>query len=142
MKLKVFTDGGARGNPGPAATGYVIHSPTGEQILSGGTFLGLATNNLAEYQAVLDALNEVILYKKNQNLETLDLAFHLDSLLVVNQLNGNYKIKNPQLKQKALQIQQLISQHKLKASFTHIPRAQNQQADSIYNQVIDSYLSN
>ena len=90
-KIKIYTDGGSRGNPGPAATGYVI-STDGQILEEGGRYLGETTNNQAEYQAVIQALVAAKKFKPSE------IECHLDSELVVKQLNGQYKMKNKALR--------------------------------------------
>lgn len=128
--VHLFTDGGARGNPGPAAAGWLIKKPSGEILKKGGRFLGRATNNEAEYRALLDGLREV---KKFAPIET---ACFLDSKLVVEQLKGNYKTKEPRLKELLFKVKS--REPELGAvSYTHIDRAQNKEADGIVNQILD-----
>lgn len=136
MKLIINTDGGARGNPGPAATGYIIKDEAKNIIAEGGTYLGEATNNVAEYQAVIDALEWL---QAAQNLPTPhELHFYLDSNLVVQQLLGNFKIKNAPLLQMVQTIQKNLSANQWKAFFYHVPRAENQDADRMVNQILDA----
>lgn len=133
----IYTDGGARGNPGPAATGYVVYSVDKQLLYQSGNYLGSTTNNVAEYQAVIQALEWVV---ENHPHPPLHIDFYLDSNLVVNQLKGLYKIKQNHLQQLNSQIKQLISTHQLSCTFTHIPRAQNSQADHMVNLVLDKEL--
>ena len=96
-QLVVYCDGGARGNPGPAATGFLIKDSRGSTLVAKGELLGRATNNVAEYQAVIKALKWLV--KNGRRLFSGcqlkgEIIFFLDSQLVVNQLNGVYKIKN------------------------------------------------
>ncbi|KKU58080.1 MAG: Ribonuclease H [Candidatus Amesbacteria bacterium GW2011_GWA2_47_11b] len=134
--MRIHTDGGARGNPGPAACAFVATDDRGHLIHQQGFYLGIATNNQAEYQAVIAALKWV---------STLDpqppaLNFYLDSQLVVNQLQGNFKIKNQSLKIKKLKILELIKNYKLKIkNFVYIPRSQNAAADLLVNQTLDNH---
>jgi ribonuclease HI len=135
--LLIHSDGGARGNPGPAATGYVITQ--GEStLISGGNYLGIATNNVAEYQAVLDAL---IWVTANLSSPYPPIQFFIDSQLVVNQLLGQWKIKLPHLRQLAEQIWAISRQHRLQITYTHVPRHQNAQADAMVNEVLDNINS-
>jgi probable phosphoglycerate mutase len=132
--LIIHTDGGARGNPGPAATGVVVRSEN-KTIHSFGRFLGDTTNNVAEYTAVIDALNWVInTYKQSYP----SLSFRLDSNLVVEQVNRRWKIKEPHLFELANQVWSMINTHQLNTTFTYIPRAENELADREVNQVLDA----
>jgi ribonuclease HI len=138
MHFLIFTDGGARGNPGPAAAGYVIKNELGEVVVEGGTYLGVATNNLAEYKAVVAALQatETLCTPNKDDLQRI--SFFLDSKLVVEQLSGRFKIKNQNLAQIAQEINDTLKKRSISATFTHIPRAQNAHADALVNQVLDN----
>lgn len=139
MRYLVFTDGGSRGNPGPAAAAYVIKLETGEVIEDGGVYLGTATNNHAEYEAVKQSLIAIEkLFSLNSDKDNT-LHFFLDSKLVVEQLMGNYKIKNQNLAKLAQVINNLLKKLDAEVSFTHIPRAQNSHADALVNQVLDAH---
>lgn len=133
LPLLVHSDGGARGNPGPAATGFVI-SQGSSVLTSGGNYLGTTTNNVAEYQAVIDALQWII---ANHPSPIPPIQFFIDSQLVVQQLSGNWKIKLPHLRQLAGQVWAISRQHRLHISYTHVPRHQNAQADALVNEVLD-----
>lgn len=131
--LKIHTDGGARGNPGPAASAFVVYDNLGEVIFSDSKYLGPATNNLAEYTAVLMSIEWL-----GQNNSSVQAEFYLDSLLVASQLQGTYKIKNPELKNIYLLIQKIISEKKLNIKkFIYVPREKNFLADSLVNQTLD-----
>ncbi len=133
--LTIHTDGGSRGNPGPAATGIAIVDTSGQTLHAFGRFLGISTNNEAEYQAVIDALEWL-----TQNLASPlpPLNFILDSKLVVEQLKGNWRIKEPRLKTYADQIKQLLEAHALTVTFTHVLRHLNKLADEQVNIVLDN----
>lgn len=131
MKLKIFTDGGARGNPGPAGIGIVIYDPAGKIIFKQGKCIGRATNNAAEYEAVILAL------AKAKELGGSELDMNLDSQLVVEQLKGNYKVKNPDLAKLFLKIWNL-SRHFKKVGYKHIYREQNKEADQLVNNALDA----
>lgn len=128
--LVSYTDGGARGNPGPSGIGVVLQNKTGETIGEWSEFLGIATNNQAEYKALLLALKQAVA------LGVVELDCRLDSELVVKQLKGEYKVKHPDLKPLFEQAKSLISQIK-NVSFKHIPRELNKQADQLANQAMD-----
>jgi len=130
MKLKVFCDGGARGNPGPSAIGYVIKDESGKTIFQEGKAIGEATNNQAEYQAVVFAL------EKAKELGGTELSFNLDSELVVKQLQGEYKVKNQDLAALFMKIWNLQNQFKV-VTYQHVYREQNQEADSLVNKALD-----
>ncbi len=134
-KLTIYTDGGARGNPGPAAAGVVIKEGT-TTLLKFGEYLGpVQTNNFAEYQAVILALEAL----KREGYAGRELEFKMDSKLVVEQVLGNWKIKEPTLKPLVAKIRALLAdfpQH----SFAHIPREDNLEADALVNQALDEQL--
>jgi len=136
-ELYVYTDGGARGNPGPAAIGVVIRSSRtgkgGLTIAAFGRRVGETTNNVAEYHAVIAAL-EFILTKK---INCRRINFFLDSQLVVSQLTGKFKIKQVHLRKLVELVHQLLRQLNTEVAFTHISRNQNQQADELVNQALD-----
>lgn len=130
MKLILHTDGGASGNPGPAAAGIFITDEKGEKVAAFGKYLGEKTNNFAEYSALLLGL-EKALSLKAEEIECL-----LDSELVVKQVKGEYKVKNPDLAGLFLKIYNLTQKFK-KVSFRHVRREQNKRADSLVNQTLD-----
>jgi ribonuclease HI len=133
--LTIYCDGGARGNPGPAGVGVVIVETDGQEKKIG-KFIGNKTNNQAEYEAVLYALETVIAEYK----EIARIDFFLDSELVVKQMNSEYKIKNEQLGSLLIKIRNLIVEHDLEVAFKHIPREKNHHADRLVNQAIDQEL--
>lgn len=127
--IKVFCDGGARGNPGPAASGVVILTADNKIIEQFNDYWGIATNNFAEYKAVEIGLRRLKQYKFDS------AEFYLDSELVVKQLNRLYKVKNPVLKLIYFDILTLVDD--LAVTFHHIPRSQNKLADKQVNLCLD-----
>lgn len=136
--IKVFTDGGARGNPGPAAAGVAIFGIAGKERLLCGKYLGKTTNNVAEYSAFLLAL-ETILAEDSVNRGETEILFLADSLLAVKQLSGEFKVKNPNLATFVARIKNAESFFK-KVTYQHIPREQNKLADSEVNKALDQEL--
>jgi len=140
-KLHIYTDGGSRGNPGPAAIGVVIKDGSDQLIHQFSQTIGRATNNLAEYQAVIAALKWLIANKNH--LAGLSLSgdcrinFFLDSTLVVNQLNGLWKVKDANLRQQVIQIRQLEAGLNCQIQYTAIPREKNLEPDTLLNQALD-----
>jgi len=126
----IYTDGGARGNPGPAGIGAVIYDNQRQLLAEVSQYLGVATNNQAEYRAVIAAL------EKAAELGGSELEFYLDSELVVRQLNHEYKVKNKDLAPLFLKIHNLLLGFK-KSSFSHIPREHNKEADKLANEAMD-----
>jgi len=131
-KMTVYTDGGARGNPGPAAAAAIIIA--GKKRLICGKYLGRNTNNFAEYTAVLLALEKVL--ETNPLAKDLEIEIFADSLLAVKQLNREYRVKNLEIAKLFEQIKNL-EQKFSKVSYFHIPRAMNKEADFEVNQILD-----
>ena len=137
MELKIFTDGGSRGNPGLSACAFVIYS-NNKIIAQNGKKLGIATNNFAEYSAVVEAFVETKnIVKKNPSVYTKILVCS-DSNLLVNQLSGLFKIKNAVIRDFIFKIKILESEINLPIIYMHIPREKNSYADSIVNKTLDS----
>ena len=133
-KLFIYTDGGARGNPGKAAVGVIAKSETGEILAKICRKIGETTNNVAEYMAVLEALRWI---KNDCQLSVISCQFFLDSKLVVNQLNGLFKIKDANLRNLLVEIRQLEQEVGGNISYFLIPREKNWQADLLVNQALD-----
>lgn len=130
-RVTIFSDGGSRGNPGPSAAGFVIIGSDGEQLAEGGEYLGITTNNLAEYHGLLLGLTAAI------ELGYKVVECKIDSMLVVNQMKGIYKIKNRELWPIHERIRILTEQFE-SIQFTHVARSFNQLADSKVNKVLDA----
>lgn len=135
-KIIAYTDGGARGNPGPAAVGVYITDADGREITSVKETIGNATNNLAEYQGVLRALEEL---KSRYGKKTKELAVELrmDSELVKKQLNDEYQIKDPGLVPLFMEIHNLRVSHFPNLTYTHVRREDNKDADRLVNDALD-----
>lgn len=125
------TDGGARGNPGPAGTGVVIKDESGAILYAVGEYIGQATNNVAEYKALIRALEQA------HKLGATEVRVNMDSELIVKQMLGQYKIKEPTLQQLAGEVIKLRNNFE-KVSFTHVRRELNKEADLLVNQAIDA----
>jgi ribonuclease HI len=134
--LQINTDGGSRGNPGPAGIG-VYATIEGKPIFSLSQKVGINTNNYAEYAAVIAALEHL---KVNpQHLESVSsISFVLDSELVVRQLTGVYKVKHPAIVPLHQQVKQLVTQINLPCTFSHVLRTENKEADRLVNLALDS----
>ena len=132
-RLKLYADGGSRGNPGPSAGGYVIFDGTGVLVVHKGFYLGITTNNQAEYTALKRALEEA------RALKAKEVDVYMDSLLVINQLKGIFKVKNRDLWPIHDSIKQLCTQF-VRVSFTQVPRELNKLADAAVNQALDEAL--
>ncbi len=130
QEAKLFTDGGSRGNPGPSAGAFLICKMDDNVVEKSGFYIGIATNNQAEYQALLKGL------KRSAALGVRKLNVFMDSELIVKQLNGLYKIKNKDLQLFYQQIKKLEKGFE-EISFTHVPRAMNEEADTEVNRILD-----
>ena len=137
--LKVYCDGGARGNPGSAASAFVVLNQESRVIYEEAKTLGVATNNVAEYTAVEMAMEWLVRNYSSEVIgEQILIRFLLDSQLVVNQLNGLFKIKNQTLATIAQKIQNLRRSFFCKVTFEHIRRKKNTLADSLVNKALDA----
>ena len=131
MKLFIHTDGGARGNPGPGAIGVVVLDEKKKVIKEIGKYIGKSTNNEAEYKAVVEGL------KTCKEMGGKELKFFIDSLLVVSQLNGKFKIKEPRMKT-FFNEAKMIEKSFESVKYIHVPREKNYIADKIVNEVLDT----
>ena len=126
----IYTDGGSRGNPGPSSLGYYIIDKNGREIKRGGEFLGFSSSRLAEYYGLKEGIEQAI------ELGLKHVDFRSDSLMLVNQMNGIYKVKNTDLMQVHNDVLKLLE--KLDSySFMHVPRSQNVEADAEVNKILD-----
>jgi len=131
VKARLSTDGGARGNPGPAAYGYVLESEDGHVLDARGETIGIATNNVAEYTALVAGL------KKALELGVTELDVVSDSELLVKQMRGEYKVKNEALRELNREASELAANLE-KVAYTAVRRAHNELADSLVNEALDS----
>lgn len=134
MQLTINTDGGARGNPGPAGIGAVIKNGQGLILAEKKAYIGESTNNQAEYKALLLGLNAA------RAMGGRKVFVNMDSELIVRQMQGRYKIKDPGLKLLAAEAMKLRDEFE-SVEFRHVPRAQNADADKLVNQAIDEALT-
>ncbi len=132
MKLFVYTDGGSRGNPGPSATGVVIKDDQGKTLANYGEYLGIQTNNFAEYSAMISAL------EKAQKLGATEVHCVADSKLVIEQLKGNWKVKEPTLQKLWLKAWNLLQKFET-YTLVHTLRDKNTEADAEVNKVLDHH---
>jgi ribonuclease HI len=129
-KVIVYADGGSRGNPGPSASGFVLMDEQKNVLVDKGVYLGITTNNQAEYQALKFALEEA------RNMGATEVSVYMDSMLVVNQMKGIFKVKNRDLWPIHDAIKQLLTAFR-QVKFTQIPRELNKLADAAVNRVLD-----
>lgn len=131
-KLIIYCDGGSRGNPGPAGLGAVIYDEDKNKLFEISEFLGVTTNNQAEYKGVLQAI------KKAKELKAKELTFYLDSELIVKQMNGQYRVKNRDLLPIYMEIRKHILEFQ-KVEFNHVRREYNKEADALANIAMDEH---
>lgn len=130
MKLIIHSDGGARGNPGPAGIGAIIHNEEGKVVAEISQYLGEATNNQAEYKALIAGLEQAVA------LGADNVDCFLDSELAVKQINREYKVKNKELAPLFLNVCNLLTRFK-NYRFIHVPREMNKEADHLANEAMD-----
>lgn len=135
--ITIFSDGGARGNPGPAAGGYMMYLDDEKKCFCGGKYYGVSTNNQAEYRALKDAI-EFLEQHINNELTEIDLKVFLDSELMVRQLNGDYQVKSVHLMEFHDWLTECFSRFG-KVTISHVSRANNQYADDMVNAVLDRW---
>jgi probable phosphoglycerate mutase len=131
VKARLFTDGGSRGNPGPAAYGFVLEAPDGTVLDARGEAIGVATNNVAEYRALLAGLERAL------ELGVTELEVVSDSELLVKQMRGEYKVKNAALRElsdEAARLARSIG----RVAYTAVRREHNELADSLVNEALDA----
>ena len=136
MRYTIHSDGGARGNPGPSGAGAVIRDKQGNVAARVSDYLGHQTNNFAEYEAIIRALEKLrALIPENERSQT-DVLVKMDSELIVKQVKGEYKVKHPVLQKKRAKLAQLEKNFR-SVSFEHVFRAENKDADLLANQAMD-----
>jgi len=138
MEYVLYADGGARGNPGPAGAGAVVFDAIGKRVVEVADYLGVATNNVAEYEAVLRGLKALVAEFPEGHFNHSQLEIRMDSKLVIEQLKGAYKVKHPNLVPRYFEVKNLIARSFSKVSYTHVPRERNKDADALANQAMDA----
>jgi len=129
-EIKLFADGGSRGNPGPSACGFVLMDMAGRVVVKRGSYLGITTNNQAEYQALKLGLEEAL------HIQARRVHVFMDSMLVINQMLGIFKIKNRDLWPIHKELTEVVGKFN-KVSFTQVPRELNKLADRVVNEVLN-----
>lgn len=134
----MYADGGSRGNPGPSASGYVLYQADDrghpvKKVFEEGVYLGITTNNQAEYTAIILAL------RKAHELGFTVVDARLDSELAVKQINRIYKVKNPEIAKRFLEVHEARKPF-VQTTFSHIPREKNKEADAMVNQALDAQV--
>jgi ribonuclease H / adenosylcobalamin/alpha-ribazole phosphatase len=131
LKVRLYTDGGSRGNPGPAAYGYVLESEDGTVLAAEGEAIGVATNNVAEYRGLVAGLAKAI------ELAVPEVEVVSDSELLVKQMRGEYRVKNQALRHLSLEAARLVRQLG-RVEYRHVGREQNDLADRLVNDALDA----
>lgn len=131
MKLTIFADGGSRGNPGPAAAGAVVTDENGTVVREIGTFLGITTNNVAEWTGLITGLEAAL------ELGATEVVIRLDSELVIKQLTGIYRVKHPNMIPLHARAKTLLKRF-AHADIAHVPRRENAAADAVVNATLDA----
>jgi ribonuclease HI len=131
MKARLWTDGGARGNPGPAAFAYVLEAEDGTVLDARGEFIGVATNNVAEYSALVAGLARAV------TAGVTELEVRSDSELMVKQMRGEYRVKNRDLRSLSLEASRAARQIG-RVTYTHVGREHNELADRLVNEALDA----
>jgi ribonuclease HI len=131
LKARLFTDGGARGNPGPAAYGYVLEADDGTVLAAEGQAIGETTNNVAEYSGLIAGLAKAV------ELQVPDVEVVSDSELMVKQMRGEYRVKNEALRELSLEAARLARQLGT-VEYRHVKRAHNELADRLVNEALDA----
>ena len=140
MILKLFSDGGSRGNPGPGASAVLIFTEDDKLCDFSGSYFPVTTNNNAEYQALMIGI-KLVVKKYSGQLNAIELECYLDSELVVKQMRGEYKVTDANIKNLKAQIDPYLTGFQ-DVRFIHIPREQNKLADRLVNLILDTKLSN
>ncbi len=138
MDLTIFSDGGSLSNPGKAACSFLIYEGK-RLIIKNSFYLGIASNNVAEYNGLISALEEVKKIQKDKNIKSITCI--ADSNLMVSQLNGIYKVKHPDMKKLFLKIKQLEQEIGIVPTYKHVQREKNQEADDLVKEVFASLKS-
>jgi probable phosphoglycerate mutase len=131
VRARLFTDGGARGNPGPAAYGYVLEAEDGTVLAAQGEAIGVATNNVAEYSGLIAGLRRAV------ELHVPEVEVVSDSELMVKQMRGEYKVKNEALRGLSLEAARIARQLE-RVEYRHVKRAHNELADRLVNEALDA----
>lgn len=137
MQITLYADGGSRGNPGPSGAGAVAFDQDKKRTVEVSDFLGVATNNIAEYEAVLRGLTALKDAYPEGFFLKIPVTVKMDSKLVIEQMKGAYKVKHPNLIPRHQEIKKLIAEHFSNVGFVHVPRAENADADLLANKAMD-----
>ncbi len=137
MQFTLYADGGSRGNPGPSGAGAVVFDTFGKRVVEVSDYLGIATNNIAEYEAVMRGLKALLASYPEDFIKAAPLTIRMDSKLVIEQLKGNYKVKHPNLVPRYLELKNLITRSFGTVLYEHVYRDNNKDADALANEAMD-----
>jgi probable phosphoglycerate mutase len=140
MEFTLYADGGSRGNPGHAGAGSVVFDTAGKRVVEVADYLGVATNNVAEYEAVLRGLQRLHAAYPEGYFAQMPLLIRMDSKLVIEQLKGNYKVKHPNLIPRYLEVKNVLARNFGTVRFEHVLRAFNKDADALANEAMDNKI--
>ncbi len=136
MQFTIHADGGARGNPGPSGAGATVRDEKGKLVATVSKFLGHQTNNFAEYEAVILAFEQLLKVVPEKKRAETGVSVKMDSMLVVRQMAGEWKIKHPSMKIQQARLAPLVARFK-SVSFQHVYRENNADADALANEAMD-----
>lgn len=137
MEFTLYADGGSRGNPGHAGAGAVVFDTAGKRVVEVADYLGIATNNVAEYEAVLRGLVKLNAEYPEGYFKQAPLLIRMDSKLVIEQLKGAYKVKHPNLIPRYLEVKNVLARNFGTVRFEHVLREFNKDADALANEAMD-----
>ena len=137
MEFTLYADGGSRGNPGPSGAGAVVFDTAGKRVIEVADYLGIATNNVAEYEAVLRGLIKLHQEYPEGFFNQMPLLIRMDSKLVIEQLKGAYKVKHPNLIPRYLEVKNVLARNFGTVRLEHVPREKNKDADELANRAMD-----
>ncbi len=137
MNYTLYADGGARGNPGPAGSGSVVFDDIGKRIVEVSDYIGITTNNVAEYEALLRGLKALRDEFPEEHFKHSELRIRLDSKLIIEQLKGAYKVKHPNLAPRFFEVKNILARTFPHVSFEHVRREFNKDADALANEAMD-----
>lgn len=137
MEFTLYADGGSRGNPGHAGAGAVVFDTAGKRVVEVADYLGIATNNVAEYEALLRGLMQLSAAYPADFFRTMPLLIRMDSKLVIEQLKGAYRVKHPNLIPRYMEVKNILNRNFGTVRFEHVLRDKNKDADALANIAMD-----
>ncbi|MBU0749931.1 ribonuclease HI family protein [Patescibacteria group bacterium] len=137
MNFILYADGGSRGNPGRAGAGAVVFNESGKRVIEVADFLGIETNNVAEYEAVIRGLKKLVAEYPEGYFASAHLTIRLDSKLIIEQLKGAYRVKHPNLIPRFMELKNIIARNFPNITYEHVRREFNKDADALANEAMD-----